>query len=290
MEVGPSGGNNVIIKAPSASDSYNGENISFDNTDSIIFGTFTGGVNITPGNIIVTDDTLGVVYFKNSSSFVTIQDYIDDFNEFNTAGMSCQFAFISGSDTAITYTAPVNTGFSYNSTFLTYDFFGTGYNYTSEWLLGEDPTTGMLTINLLNNLDAVVSTLYLDSTSQYYSNYPAIVAALNNSSVNLGFSNTSSGNRFEFFSPEDSFAFYNTYKIQVLFDYDSEQYSDIDEKTILSNGVNPTLVVYDEPFFNDYTIGDLVNDNPCEETKAEQECLTNKQVSDIINHINKLVK
>jgi hypothetical protein len=36
--------------------------------------------------------------------------------------------------------------------------------------------------------------------------------------------------------------------------------------------------------------GFFINDNPCEETTAEQECLTNKQVSDIINHINKLVK
>jgi hypothetical protein len=290
MEAGPSGGNNVIIKAPVPSSIYNGEAISFDNTVDIIFGTFAGGVDVTPGKIVVTDDTLGEVYSKNSSSFSTVQDYIDDFHEFNTAGMSCQFAFISGSDTAVTYRAPSNTGFAYNGTFLNYDFFGTGYNYTSEWQLGEDPTTGSLTVNLLNIFNGLVSTLYVDSTSQYYPNYSAIVAALNNSSVNLGFSNTSSVDRFQFFSPEDSFAYYNTYKIQILFDYDSEQYSDIDEKTILSNGVDPTLVVYSEPFLNDYTIGDFVNDNPCEETIAEQECLTNKQVSDIINHINKLVK
>jgi hypothetical protein len=291
MEAGPSGGNNVIVKAPIGSDVYNGESIAFDNeVDSIIFESFAGGALPISGNIIVTDDTLGVVYFKNSSSFVTVQDYIDDFNEFNTAGMSCQFAFISGSNTAVTYRAPSNTGFAYNSTFLSYDFFGTGYNYVSNWQLGSDPTTGKLTVNLLNIFNGLVSTLYVDSTSQYYPNYSAIVAALNNSSVNLGFSNTSSVDRFQFFSPEDSFAFYNTYKIQILFDYDSEQYSDIDEKTILSNGVDPTLVVYSKPFLNNYTIGDFVNDNPCEETTAEQECLTNNDVNKIIAHINKLVK
>jgi hypothetical protein len=243
-----------------------------------------------PGNIIVTDDTLGVVYFKNSSSFITVQDYIDDFNEFNTAGMSCQFAFISGPDTAVTYRAPINTGVAYNGTFFNYDFFGTGYNYASNWQLGSDPTTGKLTVNLLNIFNGVVSTLYLDSTSQYYPNYPAIVAALNNSSVNLGFSNTSSVDRFQFFSPEDSFAYYNTFKIQVLFDYDSEQYNDIDESSILSNGVDPTLTLYNQEFVNNSNIGDFINDNPCEETTAEQECLSNNDVSKIIAHIDKLVK
>lgn len=122
MEIGPSGGNNVIIKAPTASDSYNGEAISFDNTVDIIFGTFAGGVNITPGNITVTDETLGVIYFQNSVGFVTIQDFVDDFNLNNIGGFSAVTDGIVLSNTRVKYTAPSSTGFTYNGTTLVYNF------------------------------------------------------------------------------------------------------------------------------------------------------------------------
>ena len=260
--------------------------IPAENTQLIPTTQFSGA----PGNILVTDDTLGVVYFKNSASFVTVQDYIDDFNEFNTAGMSCQFAFISGSDTAITYSAPVGTGSEYNGTSLTYDFYGTGYTYTSNWQLGVDPSTGRLTINLLNIFNAVVATLYVDSVDKYYSNYQEIVDALNNSLNNLGFSNSSLGDRFQYFSPEDSYAFYNTFKINVLFNYTFPDYTDINEQALLANGVDPTLVTYSDLFSNTATIGDFINDNPCTPETIEQTCLSNKDVSKIIAHIDKLVR
>lgn len=289
MEAGPSGGNNVIVKAPAASDVYNGEAISFDNTVDIIFGTFAGGVNITPGNIIVTDETLGVIYSQNSAGFVTVADYIESFNLNNTAGMTCEFAFISGSNTAITYTAPEGTGWSYNGTSLTYDFYGTGYTYTSNWQDGEDPSTGRLTINLLNALGVIISTLYFDSVDTYYSNYPAIVNALNTSTTNLGFSNSSSGNRFEFFSPEDSYAYYNSFRINVLFNYTSNQYTDVNQTLVLGSGVNPTLVTYSDLFDNTATIGNFINDNPCTPEPVEQTCLSNKDVINIIKHIDRIV-
>jgi hypothetical protein len=56
------------------------------------------------------------------------------------------------------------------------------------------------------------------------------------------------------------------------------------------SGVDPTQEIYESPFEVDGNTGTFVNDNPCEATIAEQDCLSNKQVSNIIQHINKLVR
>jgi hypothetical protein len=288
MEAGPSGGNNVIVKAPAASDVYNGEAISFDNTVDIIFGTFTGGVNITPGNIIVTDEILGVIYFQNSSIFTTIQDFVDHFNLNNTGGFSAITNGTVLANTRVRYTAPVGTGFAYNGTSLEYSFFGTGYSDNSFWNSGEDTTTGNCTISLLSPLNVFETFLYLDNTLVNYANIEQLVDAFNNSTTNLGFVASTDGTSFQITAPENTGTLWNDWIIQFVYNYESNQYLDIEVTRPFLDGVDPTVVPYDAIFTPTPDTTTLINDNPCEDTINELVCLTNEQAQIIINELKSL--
>jgi hypothetical protein len=68
------------------------------------------------------------------------------------------------------------------------------------------------------------------------------------------------------------------------------QYADyVDIITTFAGGVDPTLTPY-EGIFQQGDIGTFVTSNPCEPTIAEQECLTNNDVVNIIRHIDRIVK
>jgi hypothetical protein len=99
----------------------------------------------------------------------------------------------------------------------------------------------------------------------------------------------------QYLSPPTSFDFFNTYKFRYSYIYVSSdstggQYTDyVDITSEFADGEDPDLVPYGGTF-RQGDIGLFVNDNPCEETIAEQECLTNNDVNKIIAHIDKLVK
>jgi hypothetical protein len=68
------------------------------------------------------------------------------------------------------------------------------------------------------------------------------------------------------------------------------QYADYEDiTTTFTGGIDPVLTEY-EGIFQQGDIGTFVTSNPCEPTTAEQECLTNKDITNIIRHIDRIVK
>lgn len=61
-------------------------------------------------------------------------------------------------------------------------------------------------------------------------------------------------------------------------------------KTFLPAGVNPTQEEYKSAFEVNGNVGTFENNDSCEPTVAEQECLTNNDVVNIIRHIDRIVK
>jgi hypothetical protein len=196
-------------------------------------------------------------------------------------------------------TAPnFGTGnWQYNDETLNYDFNSGQYTDNNNYLGGIDPTVGQLYVEILDStLNPLVPPLILydDATPQNYISRQSLVNIFNaanpfpnNFQINL-INPSSSSCTIQ--SPPNSFEYFNTNNFRYSYTYFSDQYSDyIDITTTFANGVDPTLTPY-EGIFQIGDIGTFVNDDPCEATIAEQECLSNKQVSDIIKHINKLVR
>ena len=147
-------------------------------------------------------------------------------------------------------------------------------------------------IYILNN-DGV---LYEDTSFVNYLNIEQIVDVLNANCQPFIFEYINSGTtpnfyRIQISPPENSFAFYNTqiFEIQYNYEFDEVYTNWVRQSAFFQTGVNPTLVPYSGTF-EEGNIGPFVNDNPCEETTAEQECLSNNDVSKIIAHIDKLVR
>jgi hypothetical protein len=186
---------------------------------------------------------------------------------------------------------------AFNSEFLSYNYNLGEYTFNGVYSGGVDTTIGQLYVEILDStLNPLVPplVLYNDLTPQNYISRQSLVNIFNaanpfpnNFQINL-INPSSSSCTIQ--SPPNSFEYFNTNKFRYSYTYFSDQYSDyIDITTTFANGVDPTLTPY-EGIFQVGDIGTFVNDNPCEATIAEQDCLSNKQVSNIIQHINKLVR
>lgn len=187
--------------------------------------------------------------------------------------------------------------FAFNSEVLSYNYNLGEYIFNGFYLGGIDTTIGQLYVEILDStLNPLVPplVLYNDLTPQNYISRQSLVNIFNaanpfpnNFQINL-INPLSSSCTIQ--SPPNSFEYFNANNFRYSYTYVSDQYSDyIDITTTFANGVDPTLTPY-EGIFQVGDIGTFVNDNPCEATIAEQECLSNKQVSNIIQHINKLVR
>jgi hypothetical protein len=199
----------------------------------------------------------------------------------------------------VKFTTPVQPGygignFAYNDEELEYDYNSGDFTIIGTYLGGIDPTVGQFTAELFTPLPLSVleDTLYVDPTPQNYASRQELVNAFNAGPDNLDFQITLPlvGNVVQFLSPPDSFSFFNDFIFRYSYNYLSPQYTDYENiNSTFINGVDPTLTPY-EGTFEEGDIGLFVNDNPCEETIAEQECLTNNDVNKIIAHIDKLAK
>jgi hypothetical protein len=189
--------------------------------------------------------------------------------------------------------------FAYNSEFFSYNYNSGEYSVNQLYSGGIDPTVGQFTAEILEaDLDPY-AILYTDSTPQNYANRQALINSFNVGPDNLDFQITlalvGSVIQVQFLAPPDSFSFFNNFIFRYSYNYVSSdstggQYTDYEDiDTEFASGVDPTLIPY-EGTFDAGSIGTFVNDNPCEETIAEQECLTNNDVNKIIAHIDKLVK
>jgi hypothetical protein len=286
--------NSVRFKTPTSTSSFNGTtfSITYFGDGSTFNGTWAFGIDPTVGPLSISD-TFTLNYFKNGLlGFNSVQDFVDNFNlnDNSNIGYTAEITGTSGSNTLVTFTAPSTTGWEYNTTNLNYTLFSEAYVDDSTYSGGIDTTVGTLTINLLDSSDVFVSQLYQDPSPQNYTTVTELFGRLNTSPNNMDFYYVFGIINNIFNSPVDSFAFYENKKIQVTYNYESDQYLDIDITRTLDDGIDPTQETYEAFFEVDGNTGTFVNDNPCEATIAEQDCLSNKQVSNIIQHINKLVR
>lgn len=207
------------------------------------------------------------------------------------------------------YTPPPNqsapqygTGnWAFNGETLTYDYNTGQYNISDAYSGGVDPTVGQLYVEILDSSSNPLVPpliLYNDGTPQNYFNRQAVVNAFNAANplpVNFQISLFGGSPLAAFLSPTDSFSYFNGYKFRYSYMYVSSQstggqYADyVDITTTFTGGVDPVLTPY-EGIFQQGDIGTFVTSNPCEPTVAEQECLTNNDVVNIIRHIDRIVK
>ena len=186
---------------------------------------------------------------------------------------------------------------------LTYDYNVGDYLINSTYSGGIDPTVGQLTVQVLDSgLNPLpppfISNLYTDTTPQNYISRQSLASIFNATNAfpdNFQISLLGGSALAQFLSPPTSFDYFNTHKFRYSYNYVSSQsttgqYIDyVDVTTTFINGVDPVLTTYVGEF-EEGNIGTFITDNPCIPTVAEQTCLTNSQISKVIQHIDKLVK
>jgi len=183
---------------------------------------------------------------------------------------------------------------AFNSEFLSYNYNLGEYTVNGVYSGGIDTTVGQLTVEILDPLLAVYATLYDDLTPQNYLSRQSLINIFNAANplpVNFQIIYSPNPNKNTFLSPTDSFSYFNNYIFRYSYDYVSPQYTDIvdADRSFVNSGVDPVLTPY-EGIFQQGDIGTFVTSNPCEPTIAEQECLTNNDVVNIIRHIDRIVK
>jgi hypothetical protein len=162
---------------------------------------------------------------------------------------------------------------AFNSEFLSYNYNLGEYTVNGVYSGGIDTTVGQLTVEILDPLLAVYATLYDDLTPQNYLSRQSLINIFNAANplpVNFQIIYSPNPNKNTFLSPTDS----------DIVDAD---------RSFVNSGVDPVLTPY-EGIFQQGDIGTFVTSNPCEPTIAEQECLTNNDVVNIIRHIDRIVK
>jgi hypothetical protein len=197
-------------------------------------------------------------------------------------------------------TAPeYGTGnWAFNSEFFTYNYNVGEQVINKTYSGGIDPTVGQLTVDILDPALAVYVNLYTDAFPQNYISRQSLASIFNATNPfpdNFQISLLGGSALAQFLSPPTSFDFFNTYKFRYSYSYVSTQsttgqYIDyVNVTTTFIGGVDPVLIPY-EGEFEEGNIGPFITDNPCTPTVVEQTCLTNNQISKVIQHIDKLVK
>ena len=172
-----------------------------------------------------------------------------------------------------TVSSPDLDGFAYNG-----DIFSITYSSSptidfGSFSGGSSSTMGFLYWELI--LPSGSTVVYQDATTPVnYASLQEIVDAFNDSPNNFDFTATLQGNNIYIASPPNTFEFYNGSEVNLQYAYFSE-FPIQEYNSEFKNGVNPTLISY---------IGQFENQKPL----VEQTCLTNEQVINIINNINKI--
>lgn len=290
-------GNTVIeYTAPSGSGSlYNTYDLNFLYTTipfpTTVTSVFSGGNDSIPNDLTITifdgTTTSNVLVVNNTENyFTTINEFIDYFNQNNLLGITVAIDSISGPDVNLIYTAPQGSGTNYNNVELTFNWSQDPFPTLSIFTGGIDTTSGTLYWGLVTQLGNFV--VYQDNTPFNYTSLQEIVDAFNNGN-NQGFTATLQGSDIIITSPQNSFDFFNGDEVELAYTYESEEYEDYNTLEQFSGGEQPEIVTYEEFFAPIATIGDFVNDNPCEPETVEQYCLSNKNIISIIKHIDRIV-
>jgi len=234
---------------------------------------------LQPGPIIYQDTT--------ATFYNTVQDIIDTLNE-NT---DFQFSFntnISPPYDYIDVLAPTNS----------FDFYqGPLFIFSQELIpIGTtDQTTPFTTIytvtipEIIDYVSIIGQKINIAFTSDNNLNTPTATLNINSlGPIDLYYNGSGVTSNF-FLTASVSNPIVKTVQ------YDGTNFNILDtvyedQGLFAPSGVDPTQETYEAFFQVDGNTGTFVNDNPCEATIAEQDCLSNKQVSNIIQHINKLVR
>ena len=242
-------------------------------------------------------------YFINVGGNVKVSSPVLQFQGGITTPTLLEDATFSGGKNALTTTTvrffpPLFSGTSNwlnNNNYMYYNYDSFYYSTDNQYLYGIDTTEGKLFLELSNFPGGGTDTLYMDLTNVNYASTQELIDTINNAtSTNLDFSASFASNNITIHSPDFSFNYYNDSYIEIAYTYYSPQYStyNYDSQLVINGGVigvNPTLVTYSGTFQSG-NIGTFITDNPCTPTVVTETCLTNNQVSKIIQHINKLVK
>ena len=276
----------TIIAPPLTGGQYNSTALKFD-----LYG----------GNIIINGFTYYVVYNLHNYTIGTFSGGAGP-----QSNLIKQAAFAGGvaprTTTKVRFLSPTQptsapeygTGnWAFNVEDLTYDYNSGEYLIDSTYSDGIDPTVGQLTVDILDNTLAVYENLYNDITPQNYLSRQALVNTFNATNpfpLNFQISLFQGSPIAGFLSPPTSFDYFNTHKFRYSYNYVSPQYTDyVDVTTTFIDGVDPVLTSYLGEFVEG-NIGPFITDNPCTPTVVTQTCLTNSQISKVIQHIDKLVK
>jgi hypothetical protein len=179
-----------------------------------------------------------------------------------------------------------------NTNLLTYNYDDFYYVVSNYYDFGVDTTEGILSLELIGAFTASYM-IYEDLVNVNYASTQELIDAINDATTtNAGFSTSLENNDITVYSPEASFDYYNDSFLRLMYTYRSPQYSDFDYSTLVAinmfvSGVLPTLQTYSGTFENG-NIGPFITDNPCTSTTIGESCLTNENIINIINHINKL--
>jgi len=179
-----------------------------------------------------------------------------------------------------------------NGETLTYNFDSSYYIVSGSYANGVDTTEGILFLELIGAFTASYM-IYEDFVNVNYASTQELIDAINDATTtNAGFSTSLNNNDITVYSPNASFDYYNDSFLRLKYTYRSPQYSDYDYSTLVAinmyvSGVLPTLQTYSGTFENG-DIGPFITDNPCTPTTITQSCLTNEDIINIINYINKL--
>jgi hypothetical protein len=227
----------------------------------------------------------GTIIYEDlvAKPYNSVQDIIDTLNENTNFQFSLQ-TNISPSYDYIQVLAPVNS-FAY--------FQGPDLNFYQELIpLGITdpliPSTNNYTITIPDITEYIVGEIYIIEFSED-NDYPG------NTTLNINNLNPITIYKNGLPISPGNITLLPPIPYNLKLQYDGTNFNILDSswekiKTFLPSGVDPTEETYEAFFEVDGNTGTFVNDNPCEATIAEQDCLSNKQVSNIIQHINKLVR
>ena len=272
--------------------SYSSDQYTDINTQS----TIAGGIDTTAGSLTVNfyntlNEYVGTLY--SDETIVNYADISQIIANYNTSLTTQGVTIASNGSLGLEFFPPLNPNDNYNgwSIEVIYSYNSDQYtdiNVINPFTGGIDRTNGNVKVDLLNTSNVFVTTLFQDETLINYVSLQQVVDAINNSSTNLGFSCEVSGDNIIFTAPDNTGTIYNNYKIEFKYFYESEQYTDFEEISPLEDGVDPQPVEYISFFNQTSEITEFLTTNPCTPTTIEQSCLTNQDIINIINHINKL--
>jgi hypothetical protein len=275
--------------------SYNSDQYTDINTLSPVFA---GAIDTTEGSFNVTfynpaDEFVATLY--SDETLVNYSDINEIISNYNTSTTTQGVTIASNGSLGLEFFPPADPDYNYNNWQIgvVYSYNSDQYpdvNIISPFTGGIDRTNGNLLVTLLSPFNVYQNTLYQDDVLVNYTSLQEVVDVINNSPTNLGFSCEVAGDNILFISPENTGYLYNDWKINFNYFYESDQYTDFEEISTFENGVSPQAVEYSSVFDQTSEITEFTTDNPCVSTTIEQSCLSNNQISKIIQHINKLVR